>query len=145
MANSTSAIKRIVLDANVLLTGLFVPQSKSREVILAVLRGELIAYVIENTIEESEGVIARAARETGVDLLQSFRDAIRIIRLITLPRISRDQGRAYSAIKGRGDKALAAAAFNRGVISIWHIHKSCFMEHDRACHISGVSPSRARS
>ncbi len=110
VADSTSATKRIVLDANVLLTGLFVPQSKSREVILAVLRGEFVGYVIENTIEESEGAIARAARQTGVDLLQSFRDAIRLVRLITLPRISRDEGRAYAAIKGTGDKAVAAAA-----------------------------------
>ena len=110
VANSTSATKRIVLDANVLLTGLFVPQSKSREVIRAVLRGELVAYITENTIEESEGAIARAAHQTGVDLLQPFHDAIRLVRLITLPRISREQGRTYAAIKGRGDKAVAAAA-----------------------------------
>lgn len=110
MTTTTITTKRIVLDANVLLTGLFVPQSKSREVILAVLRGELAAYVIENTIEESEGAIARAARHTGIDLLQSFRDAIKQIRVVTLPRVSRDEGRAYAAIKGTGDKAVAAAA-----------------------------------
>ena len=110
MATSASATKRLILDANVLLTGLFAPQSKSREVLLAVLRGELVAYVIENTIEESEGAIARAARQTGVDLLQSFRDSLRVVGLLTLPRVSRDEGRAYSAIKGTGDKAVAAAA-----------------------------------
>lgn len=110
VSTATSGTKRLVLDANVLLTGLFVPQSKSREVILAVLRNEIIGYVIENTIEESEGAIARAARNTGVNLLQSFRDAVRLVRLITLPRISRDQARAFGAIKGNGDKAVAAAA-----------------------------------
>ena len=41
VADTTIATKRIVLDAKVLLTGIFVPQSRSREVILAVLRGEL--------------------------------------------------------------------------------------------------------
>jgi len=110
VAKSAMTSKRIILDANVLLTGLFVPQSKSREVILAVLRGELAAYIIENTIEESEGVIARAASQTGIDLIQSFRDAIKQIGVVTLPRVSRDEGRAYTAIKGTGDKAVAAAA-----------------------------------
>ena len=110
MTNSTITSKRIILDANVLLTGLFVPQSKSRGVILSVLRGELAAYVIENTIEECEGAIARAARQTGIDLLKSFRDAIKQIRVVTLPRVSREEGRAYAEIKGTGDKAVAAAA-----------------------------------
>lgn len=110
VANSAITSKRIILDANVLLTGLFVPQSKSREVILAVLRGELAAYVVENTIEESEGAIVRAARRTGIDLTQSFRDGIRQIGVVTLPRVSRDEGWTYTKIKGTGDKAIAAAA-----------------------------------
>lgn len=110
MVNSTVAGTRLILDANVLLTGIFVPQSKSREVILAVLRRQVVAYVIDNTIEESAGAIARAAHKTGIDLLQSFHDAIKQIGVIALPRISRDEGRAYSAIKGTDDKAIAAAA-----------------------------------
>lgn len=110
MVSSTFVDNRLLLDANVLLTGIFVPQSKSREVILAVLRGQLVACAIENTIEECEGAIARAARRTGIDLLQSFRDTVRQIGVLMLPRISRDEGRAYSSIKGTGDKAVAAAA-----------------------------------
>ena len=110
MVSSTLVDNRLLLDANVLLTGFFVPQSKSREVILKILRGQLVACVIENTIEECEGAIARAARHTGIDLLQSFRDTLRQIGVLTLPRISRDEGRTYSSIKGTGDKAVAAAA-----------------------------------
>ncbi|MBI2174241.1 MAG: hypothetical protein HYU33_03500 [Candidatus Omnitrophica bacterium] len=102
--------KRILLDANVLLTGLFVPQSKSRQILRAIQRRELPGYVIQNSIDEAETAISRAARGTGVNLLRAFREAMQISRLVVLPRVSRDESRAFAAINGTADKALAAAA-----------------------------------
>lgn len=107
MGNATA---RLLLDANVLLTGLFAPQSKSREVIVRIFRGEIAAYAIQNTIEECEGAIVRAAANTGIDLLQPFKDSINVIRLVILPRVSREEGQTYTEIKGTGDRAIAAAA-----------------------------------
>jgi len=104
---------RLLLDTNILLTGFFVPQSKSFQVIQSVLRQELTGCVIENTIEEAENAISRAATQTGVNLIGSFRETLETLRrsgLIVLPRISRDEGRGFTSIKGAGDKALAAAA-----------------------------------
>jgi len=94
----------------VLLTGLFVPQSKSRQILRVIQRGELPGYVIQNSINEAETAIARAASRTGVNLLRALREAMQISRLVVLPRVSRNEGRAFAAINGTGDKALAAAA-----------------------------------
>lgn len=102
--------KRLLLDTNVLLTGFFAPQSKSFQVVMSVLRRENFGYVIQNAIDEAEGAIDRAARQTGVNLLRPFQDALRESGLVVLPRISREEGRDFTAIKGTGDKALAAAA-----------------------------------
>jgi predicted nucleic acid-binding protein len=101
---------RIVLDANVLLTGMFVPHSKSRQVLDGSLSGRYSAYILENTIEESENVLARVAQETGIDLIRPFRDSLAVANLIRLPRIPAAEGQAYTAIRGTADKAIAAAA-----------------------------------
>ncbi len=102
--------KRLLLDTNVLLTGLFAPQSKSFQIIMSVIRREITGYVIQNAIDEAERAIIRAAKQTGVNLLTPFRDAVKESGLIILPLITRDEGREFAAIKGTGDKALAAAA-----------------------------------
>ncbi|MBK8761540.1 MAG: PIN domain-containing protein [Sulfuritalea sp.] len=101
---------RIVLDANVLLTGMLVPQSRSRKVLDGAVRGKYAAYVVENTIEESEKALSRVSQETGINLLKSFRDTLSVVRLVLLPRVTREEGRAYTAIRGTADKAIAAAA-----------------------------------
>jgi len=70
----------------------------------------LIDAYVQNTLDEAEGAIERAARRTGVSLLRPFRDAMQMSRLVVLPRIYRYEGRTFTAIRGAGDKALAAAA-----------------------------------
>jgi len=68
------------------------------------------AFVITNTLEESEKVIARVEKETGVKVIHHFRDVLKAMWVFELPRVSRDAGKAFNKIKGTGDRAIAAAA-----------------------------------
>jgi len=107
---------KIILDANVLLTGIFVPQSKSRQVLSDIEKGHIAGYIVENTIEEAEGVAERVRRNTGVRVSEVLYDAIVASKVIILPRIVRVEAEAFSQIKGRGDKAIVAAASKLGAI-----------------------------
>ena len=106
----------IVFDTCVLLTGMFAPQSKSRQLLEKVKHKDMTGYVAENTIEEAKGAIERAHKNTGVDLSRSLDAAIIAANLKVLPRIHEDEAKLFSDVKGRGDKAVAAAAKKMGAI-----------------------------
>ena len=104
----------LLLDTNILLNGIFVPQSKARDVLFAVQTKKVTAYVIENSLREANAVIRRAHHHTGVDLSRPFHAAMHSLGLVILPGISQPESAVHDYVKGSGDRAIAAAAQKLG-------------------------------
>lgn len=102
--------RRILLDTNVLLTGMFAPSADSNELLRDICDGRYTAYVLENSITEAEGAIRRAKESMGIDLQRAFDGGLRQLNIPILPRVTRSEWKGYNRIKGKGDKAIAAAA-----------------------------------
>ena len=101
---------KVLLDTNVLINGIFVPQSRSRAVLQRIRARILEGSVCENSIAEARKVIRRAYFNTGINLLEPFERTIKILNLVFLPRVTLNKAFTTTEIKGAEDKALVAIA-----------------------------------
>lgn len=105
---------RLIIDANVLLSGVFVPGSFSGSLLEDIRSGKIMGYLTENTIDEAKNVIARVRKKVGVDLMPAFDSYIHFSPFIMLPRVRRFEAVIYEKIKGAEDQALLAASIKTG-------------------------------
>lgn len=94
---------RVVLDTNVLVAAAYAPQSASRRIVEACLRGDLVAVASEAIKREYEFILARAVRfDEYQDRLEEFLEKLDLVEPSQTPRLVADDP--------DDDKFLAAAA-----------------------------------
>lgn len=100
----------ILFDANTLINGIFLPHSQSRKVLDKHWSGSLKGFVCSDTLDEAQGALERAYRNTGIDLSDAFKRSIVRFSLNMLPSVPQEERFLYSHVNGSGDRALVATA-----------------------------------
>ena len=102
------AVRRVVLDTNVLVAAAYNPHSASRQVVEACLNGELIAVLSPALRREYEFILARAVRgQSYRDRLQQLLEKAEVIIPEETPRMVPDDPDDDKLVAA----ALAASAF----------------------------------
>ena len=97
-----AAVRRVVLDTNVLVAAAYNPRSASRQVVEACLAGELTAVVSGALLREYEFILARAARgRPYLERVHQLLDGAEVVEPARTPRVVPDDP---------GDDKLVAAA-----------------------------------
>jgi len=99
----------MILDTNVLLNGIFNPKSFSYKILHSYGSSQKL-YLVENSIDEAEKAMSRAYAKTGINLKNRFYHSIKVLKIVSLPRITRTQAREMKRVKGSEDKAIAYAS-----------------------------------
>jgi len=101
---------RVLLDTNVLVAAAYAPQSASRRIVEACLRGDLVAVASEAIKREYDFILARAVRvDEYQDRLEELLEKLDLVEPSHTPRLVADDP--------EDDKFLAAAeAGNAGWI-----------------------------
>jgi hypothetical protein len=105
---------RLMLDTNVLLTGVLLPFSASGEVLSLIRDGVHAGYVIQNVLDELQSVIRKECLETGVDVWPIFQAALPSMNILFLPEVDNSLAAQYESVNGSYDKAVACGAFTYG-------------------------------
>ncbi len=111
-----SPIKQFVLDANVLIDGVFNPFSYSSRVLEHVIKHDIVGCVLDQTIEEARDVIQAAGSRTGVFLIDHFDRVLNDLPLRELRPITKKEISRFIHIGGENDGAIAAVAVRDGIV-----------------------------
>lgn len=109
-------MNRVLLDTNILLNGIFVPQSYSRRVIVDLINRKYDGYISEDVLKEADSRLTSVYDETGIDLHSTFNTFISESSLTILPHENAECGRTYGRIKGKGDRLIAASAHRNDLL-----------------------------
>jgi len=110
-------MKRLILDTNVLLNGVFDPLSFSGQVLAYIAKGDLEGNVLEIILSEARKIISRAELNTGLSLQATFAHVMRSLQLNIVTPVSFSEIEKFRKIGGvEEDAAVAAAAERDGLI-----------------------------
>lgn len=74
------------------------------------LKGDVVAHVSEDIMQEARTAFEQAKRKTGVDLWQVFLEASRQGGIRVLPSVSQKEASQYNQVRGNGDRKVVAVA-----------------------------------
>ena len=101
---------RVIIDTNILLDGLFINASNSRQILMLIQNGVIEGYIIKNNLYEARKKITELF-EQGVDLRHQFFTSLYFLKLFYLDYVPAVISISYDKINGDiYDKALAAKA-----------------------------------
>lgn len=103
-------MNNILFDTNVLLTGIFVPNSYSSKALAKLKSGELTGYTSQSIVDEAHRIIERAKVNTGIDLKEDFDSILGELPLEYLSPVSQEEAEKYDKVKGDVDKIIVALA-----------------------------------
>lgn len=99
-----------LLDTNVVITGILVPDSSSRALIDAHIMGDCHTYICRTTFNEAKKAFERASKGTGVDLWGAFATALKQVGIKVLPDVNEQISSRYDRIRGKADQRILAVA-----------------------------------
>jgi predicted nucleic acid-binding protein len=114
------ANQQFILDANVLIDGIFNPFSYSFKVINHIKERDIGGYILDQTIDEVHKIILEARDKTGINLTEDFGRALDNIPLTKTPPVTADEISKYVHLGGEGDGAVAAAAERDNLVVCTH-------------------------
>jgi putative PIN family toxin of toxin-antitoxin system len=105
-----AAVMRVVLDTNVLVAAVYNPDSSSRRIVEACLKGEMTPTLSPALRREYEFILSRAARgRPYLDRLQALLEKAEIVIPEQTPRVVQDDP---------GDDKLVAVALAAGAVLV---------------------------
>ena len=105
-----AAVRRVVLDTNVLVAAAYDPRSASRRVVEACLAGELTPVLSSALRREYEFILARAARSRPyLERIHQLLDSAEVVEPAQTPR---------AVPADPGDDKLVAAALAAGAVLV---------------------------
>jgi predicted nucleic acid-binding protein len=99
---------KLILDANVLLNGIFNPLSLSSKLLNLSHSGSIQCCVIEHNIAEAHDIMSRVQANTGVSLHDLFDASVNKLSLSFLEPVDENELGRFTIVGGIKDAPLAA-------------------------------------
>lgn len=103
-------MSKYIIDANIIINGIFNPISYSRKIINNIKERKIQVHVLQHTLNEVEKVVRRTCILKGVDLLPYYQREISHIPVEILDPPPNNEIITYHHIGGKSDAHIAAAA-----------------------------------